>query len=147
MARRYNDPADYVFDPNYSIGGCYLFDDGTVGCIGDPDFEIDEDYFEDEDEYEYYDKTGRVPQRLWENGREPIGNIYIDRYGGIGDFLQGDCFWYYEGETLRDWCIRNGYPLPVLEVPEEVYEALEDGNVSALREYARDIPELKYLLR
>ena len=32
-------------------------------------------------------------------------------------------------------------------IPEEVYEALEDGNITALRAYARDIPALKYLLR
>lgn len=147
MARKNNEPADYVFDPRYSIGGCYLFDDGTVGCIADPEFEVDEDEFEDYEDYEYYEETGHVPQYLWENGREPIGNLYIDRYSGPGDFIQGDCFWYYDGETLRDWCIRNGHPLPVLEVPEEVYEALEDGNITALRAYARDIPALKYLLR
>ena len=31
--KKKEDPADYVFRSGYSPHGCFLFDDGTFGCI------------------------------------------------------------------------------------------------------------------
>ena len=107
-------PADFVFRKGYSSQGSYLFSDGTFGFIGDPDFDASEfiddpDYdileFDDREEYEAY-------LRKEFGGKLPIGNMYIDRWTPEGKFIQGDCFLYYEGETIRDWCDRNGYPYP-----------------------------------
>lgn len=53
--------------------------------------------------------------------------------GNRRGFHQGGCFLYYEGETLRDYCYRNGEPYPVREVLEEVIEAFEAGDLEGLK--------------
>ena len=132
--KRPQGPADRVFKIGYLPYGSFLFDDGTFGCIGDPELDI-RDLLEDDDREtvglieDYYrgipDRKMRA-ERLVRGrfgGKIPIGNIYIDRWDLDGRFRQGGCFLCFEGETLRDYCGRNGEPCPVREVPEEVTEA------------------------
>ena len=38
---------------------------------------------------------------------------------------RGGCFLYFEGETLRDYCDRNGEAYPVRNIPGEVIDAFE----------------------
>ena len=152
------DPADYVFRSDRSPGGSFLFDDGTFGYIADPEFDIRE--FLEEDDWEtadfiedyYYgmlkgeqkaEAEGMIRERF--GGKIPIGNLYIDRWDTDGEFYQGGCFLYFEGETLRDYCDRNGEPYPVREVPDEVIEAFESGDYEALKKFRKEVPELKKL--
>lgn len=150
------DPADYVFRSDRSPGGSFLFDDGTFGTIADPEFDITE--FLDGDDWEtqefiesyYYGMLDREQEADAERllrekfgGKIPIGNIYIDRWDVDGEFWQGGCFLYYEGETLRDYCYRNGEPYPVRRIPEEVINALESKDYAALKKYRKAVPELK----
>lgn len=74
-------------------------------------------------------------------GKIPIGNIYIDRWNTDGEFWQGGCFLYYEGETLRDYCYRNGESYPVREIPEEVIEMFESGDFSNLKKLQKIVPD------
>ena len=76
-------------------------------------------------------------------GKIPIGNIYIDRWGTDGEFYQGGCFLYFEGETLRDYCYRNGELYPVREVPDEVIEAFENGDCEMLKKLKGMVAELR----
>ena len=128
-------PADRVFRAGVSPHGCYQFSDGTFGYVGDPEFDP-EDFLED----------GETEDDLNRDGRRPIGNIYIDRWTKDGEFIQGGCFLYYEGETMRDWCGRNGEPYPVKEIPEGVIEMFEAGNLEGLKKWKRDVPELKHVV-
>ncbi len=130
--KKREDPADYVSRRGYSPHGCFLFEDGTFGYIGDPKFDM-EDFLDEDQE----------PEDLWLDGKEPIGNIYIDRWDADGEFWQGGCFLYYEGETLRDYCDRNGEPYPVRRIPEEVIEAFENNDLEALKRLSRDVSGLK----
>ena len=153
--KKREDPADYVFRRGHIPGGCYLFDDGTFGTIADPEFDITE--FLDDDwetvefiESYYYGMLDREQEAEAERllrerfgGKIPIGNIYIDRWDTDGEFWQGGCFLYYEGETLRDYCYRNGEPYPLREIPEEVINALESKDYAALKKYRKAVPELK----
>ena len=111
--------------------GCYLFDDDTFGHIADPKFDVEE--FIDNPDYDLLgsddaDVRERYIRSCFD-GKLPIGNIYIDRWNANGEFYQGGCFLYYEGETLRDYCDRNGEPYPVREVPEEIIELFEAGDL------------------
>ena len=130
--KKREDPADYVFDSRYSPHGSFLFEDGTFGYIGDPEFDPD-DILDEDEPYE----------KLFLNGKEPIGNIYIDRWDVNGEFYQGGCFLYYEGETLRDYCDRNGEPYPVRRIPGEVIEMFESGDFSEIKKWRKEVPELK----
>ena len=56
---------------------------------------------------------------------------------------QRGCFLYYEGETMRDYCDRNGEPYPVREIPEEIIKMFESGDFSNLKKLQRKVPELK----
>ncbi len=47
------------------------------------------------------------------------------------------------GETLRDYCDRNGEPYPVRRIPEEVIEMFESGDFSQLKKWRKVVPELK----
>ena len=154
------DPADYVFRRGHIPGGSYLFDDGTFGYIVDPEFDITE-FLEDDDwetvefiEGYYYGMSDReqiaeAERLLTERfgGKIPIGNIYIDRWDVNGEFYQGGCFLYFEGETLRDYCYRNGEPYPVREIPEEVIEMFESGDFSEIKKWRKEVPELKKVTR
>ena len=146
--KKTDDPADEVFRPGYRNGGTFLFDDGSIGYIADPEFDITE-YYEDDD-WDDYDpmETDEVPPRLYLDGKKPIGNIYIDRYTSFGSdgFQQGGCFWYYEGETYRDYCDRNGEPCPVKRIPDEIYEAFEADDLETIKGYCKQFPELKALI-
>ena len=78
-------------------------------------------------------------------GKIPIGNIYIDRWDVDGEFWQGGCFLYYEGETLRDYCYRNGEPYPVRRIPEDIIDIFESGDLKELRKWKKEVPELKHI--
>ncbi|WP_400233416.1 hypothetical protein [Methanomethylophilus alvi] len=123
-----------------------MFDDGTFRYIGDPEFDIREllenddwgtaDFIKD-----YYcgilkgepkEEAERMIRERFD-GKILIGNIYIERWDINGEFYQGGCFLYFEGENLRDYCYRNGEPYPVREVPDEVIDAFEAGDYEALR--------------
>ena len=114
--------------------GTYLFDDGTIGMIGEPDFDID-DYLDD----------GEDPDDLEVRGMEPVGNIYIDRWKP-GRFYDGGLYLYYKGETLRDYCKRNGEPLPMRRLPDDVYDLIRDGEWDELKRYYDEVPELKRMV-
>ena len=128
------EPADMVLNGYDSPEGTYLFDDGTIGMIGEPDFDID-DYLEDDED----------PDDLEVRGMEPVGNIYIDRWKP-GRFYDGGLYLYYKGETLRDYCERNGEPLPMRRLPDDVYDLIEDGKWDELKRYCDEVPELKRML-
>lgn len=93
-------PADRVLAADAFNDGTYLFDDGTIGRAVDYTDESDAD--------------------------DDHGEMYIDRWSRDGDYLDGACLWYVYGSTLRDFCDRNGYPLPVRMIPECFVDALED---------------------
>ena len=57
------------------------------------------------------------------------------------------CRSYYEGETLRDYCYRNGEPYPVREIPEEVIKMFESGDFSEIKKWRKEVPELKKVTR
>ena len=76
-------------------------------------------------------------------GKISIGNIYIDRWDANGEFIQGGSFLYYEGETMRDYCDRNGEPYPVREIPEEIIELFEAGDLEGLKKWRKEMPDLK----
>ena len=161
MFRLFNkkeDPADYVFRRGHIPGGSYLFDDGTFGYKADPEFDISEFIdFEDWETQEFIEsywygmldgEEKEEAEKYIRNhfgGKLPIGNIYIDRWGTDGEFYQGGCFLYFEGETLRDYCYRNGEPYPVREIPEEVIEMFESGDFSQIRKWRKEVPELKLI--
>ena len=130
--KRSEDEPAYIKMAEYSNFGPYLFDDGTFGEIYEPDFDID-DYLEEDEDYD----------DLKLNGKKPVGNIYIDRWTRDGEFIQGGCFLYYEGETLADYCERNGEPLPMRRIPSEVIDAFESGDLDELEMYYDEVPELK----
>ena len=155
-SRNARDPADHVFGAGHSPDGCYLFDDGMFGRITDSEFDIAE--FLDDDDWEaagliegyyrgaYGGKLKEEAERLIRErfgGMVPVGNIYIDRWDMDGNYHQGGCFLCFEGETLRDYCDRNGEPYPVREIPEEVIEAFEAGDYGTLRGLGREVPELR----
>ena len=157
-SKQEEDPADYVFRAGYSPHGSFLFEDGTFGYIGDPEFDI-KDFLEDDDwqtaefiEDYYYGISDREKRAEAEmlirerfDGKIPIGNLYIDRWDANGEFYQGGCFLYYEGETLRNYCDRNGEPYPVREIPDEVTEAFEAGDYETLKKFRKEVPELKHV--
>jgi len=99
-----------VFGSENGFHGSYLFDDGSFGYIADPEF--------DPGEFEYLDDAQYIDDELYLNGRHALGNLYIDRYLKDGTFIQGGCFIYFEGETLRDYCDRNGEPYPLKRIPD-----------------------------
>ena len=127
-------PSDYVFGCGHEFHGCYLFDDGTFGYIGDPDF--------DPEEFAYGDSV-YVNDELYISGKHAIGNLYIDRWTKSGEFIQGGCFLYFDGETMRDYCDRNGEPHPVKRIPCEVIEAFESRDQKALKRLRWKVRALK----
>ena len=76
-------------------------------------------------------------------GKIPIGNLYIDRWDTNGEFYQGGCFLYFEGETLRDYCDRNGEAYPVRNIPGEVIDAFEAEDYEALKKFRKEVSELE----
>ena len=108
-----------MFGSEYGFHGSYIFDDGSFGYIVDPEFYPGE--------FEHLDDAQYIDDELYLNGRHALGNLYIDRYLKDGTFIQGGCFIYFEGETMRDYCDRNGEPYPVKRIPDEVIEVSEGG--------------------
>lgn len=136
---------EYIFHAGYAHHGTFLFDDGTFGFIGDPEFDIEE-FIDDPDYEEHEDDSPEEWERYLRSqfeGKYPIGNIYIDRWSLDGEFYQGGCYIYYDGESLKDYCDRNGVPYPVRRIPEEVVDALENQDESAIRELSKSVPELR----
>ena len=113
-------PENFVFGEGYSPHGNFLFSDGTYGYIGEDSNYDPEDFLEE----------GETEDDLIRDGREPIGAIYFDRWTKDGEFIQGGCFLYYDGETMKDWCDRNGEPYPVKRVKEKMIERFENGDLS-----------------
>ena len=56
-----------------------------------------------------------------------VGEMYMDTVRRDGRSTEGGCYGYVQGETLRSWLERNEYPLVDRRIPDEVWEALEDG--------------------
>ena len=132
--RKGESPADYVFGSSYGFHGSYLFNDGTFGYIAYPEF--------DSEDFAYGDVI-YVDGELYIDGRHAIGNLYIDRWTKEGEFIQGGCFLYFEGETMRDYCNRNGEPYPIKRIPDEVIDAFEAGDMKKLRRLRLKVKELK----
>ena len=122
-----------MFGEGYSPNGNFLFSDGTYGYIGEDSNYDPEDFLEEEE----------TEDDLVRDGRRPIGAIYFDRWTKDGEFIQGGCFLYYDGETMKDWCDRNGEPYPVREIPEEVIELFEAGDLEGLKKWWKEVPELR----
>ncbi len=152
--RNEKSPADFVFRRGQFPGHSFLFEDGTFGYVGDPEFDITE-FLEDEDweiaefiEDYYYgmldgEQKAEAERMIRERfgGRIPIGNLYIDRWDRNGEFYQGGCFLYYEGERFRDYCDRNGEPYPVREIPGEIIDIFESGDLEMLRKRLETVLE------
>lgn len=135
LSRNAKGPADIRLDGKTDFEGTYLFDDGTVGRITDVDFDLEE--YLDEMDLEYGD--------VLDDGREPIGQMYMDRWKP-GVWIQGGCYLYYKGETIADFCRRNREPLPMRRIPDEVFDLIEDEDWESLAEYYGEVPELKVMM-
>ena len=154
--KKRNDPKNFVFTKEMRAQGSYLFEDGSFGYIGDPEFDImefidtdDADVHKLIDDYVYgMLDDNRVAEdviRSFFDGKMPLGNLYIDRWYPDGTYWQGGCFIYYEGETLKDFCDRNDESYPVREIPYEVIDMFETEDFSQLEELSKIVPELKEL--
>ncbi len=96
-------PADAVFTDGGDLGGVYLMDDGSIGVMQDFD-ECDDDY-----------------------GDEYVGEALIDCWYPDGTSIEGGCYAYIDGQSLKDWCDLNEYPLPERNIPDVFGYALQDG--------------------
>lgn len=157
VSRNKKDPADFVFGGAYSIGGYFIFEDGSIGTISeDDDFDIME-FIEIDDDKMYnmiddynYDMLDGKEKKIVEDyikdqfgGKLPIGSIYVDRWYPDGTPYEGGCFICYKGETLGDWCDRNNEPRPIMDAPDEAVEMLEDEDFEGLKKFLVKIPGLK----
>ena len=108
-------PYMLVFEGGRYLSGSYRFSDGTYGYVCNDSNYDPEDFLEDDESEE----------DLIFEGKRPLGSMYFDRWDKNGEFYQGGCFLYYEGETVKDWCDRNGEPYPVKVVRDKVVEKSE----------------------
>lgn len=135
LSRNAKGPADIRLDGRTNFEGAYLFDDGTIGRITDVDFDLEE----------YLDEMDLEQDDVLMNGKEPIGQMYIDRWKP-GVWFPGGCYLYYT-ETLADYCMRNGEPLPMKKVPDEVYDIIEEEDWQRLMAYWDEVPELRAIMK
>ena len=150
------DPKNFVFTKDRYVDRDYLFEDGSFGRIVNDDFDYME-FIDTEDphiselidDYVYGmlddESVAEDVIRSFFDGKLPLGNLYIDRWYPDGTFWPGGCFLYYEGETLKDFCDRNGESYPVREIPYEVIDMFETSDFSQLEELSKIVPELKEL--
>lgn len=126
--------------------GDFIFEDGSVGYIADPDFDVAEFIYDEDFDFSILESndTDKVDEVLRDHfgGRLPIGNIYIDRILPNGEFIQGGCFLIYEGESLWDYCVRNEIPLPVKIAPQGFCEAVECKDKEQISTFIEKFPEL-----
>ena len=130
-------PVDELMDDR-RWKGTFLFDDGTIGYIMDmvggyepTDFLDDPDYVDVND----HSVKEVIDDVLYIDGKRVLGSLYIDRYDLNGEFYQGDAFVYYAGETVKDYCDRNGEPYPIKELPDFLYELCENDEFDKVRRY------------
>lgn len=64
----------------------------------------------------------------------------------VPQFVIPSLYLYYEGEALRDYCERNGEPLPMRRLPDDVYDLIEDGEWDGLKGCYDEVPELKRMM-
>ena len=148
------DPKKIKFDRSTYMNRCFLFEDGSFGETVNAEF----DYFDyiDEEDPQIYDliegymygtlKDDTIAERVirgYFDGLLPIGCMYIDRWYHVGTCNEGGCFIYYIEDTMEDFCERNGYPLPVKEIPCDVIEMFESKDFSTLEELKKEVPELE----
>ena len=148
------DPKKIKFDEFTYVNRCFLFEDGSFGETVNAEF----DYFDyiDEEDPQIYDliegymygtlKDDTIAERVirgYFDGLLPIGCMYIDRWYPDGTCNEGGCFIYYIEDTMEDFCERNGYPLPVKEIPCDVIEMFESKDFSRLEELKKEVPELE----
>lgn len=148
------DPKKIKFDGFTYVNRCFLFEDGSFGETVNAEF----DYFDyiDEEDPQIYDliegymygtlKDDTIAERVirgYFDGLLPIGCMYIDRWYPDGTCNEGGCFIYYIEDTMEDFCERNGYPLPVKEIPCDVIEMFESKDFSKLEELKKEVPELE----
>ena len=148
------DPKKIKFDGFTYMNRCFLFEDGSFGETVDAEF----DYFDyiDEEDPQIYDliegymygtlKDDTIAERVirgYFDGLLPTGWMYIDRWYPDGTCNEGGCFIYYIEDTMEDFCERNGYPLPVKEIPCDVIEMFESKDFSKLEELKKEVPELE----
>lgn len=148
------DPKKIKFDGFTYVNRCFLFEDGSFGETVDAYFNY-LDYTDEEDPqiceliegYMYGtlkdDTTAERVIRSYFDGLLPAGCMYIDRWYPDGTCDEGGCFIYYIEDTMEDFCKRNGYPLPVKEIPRDVIEMFESKDFSKLEELKKEVPELK----
>ena len=148
------DPKKIKFDGFTYVNRCFLFEDGSFGETVNAEF----DYFDyiDEEDPQIYDliegymygtlKDDTIAERVirgYFDGLLPAGCMYIDRWYPDGTCNEGGCFIYYIEDTMEDFCERNGYPLPVKEIPRDVIEMFESKDFSKLEELKKEVPELE----
>ena len=148
------DPKKIRFDGFTYVNRCFLFEDGSFGETVDADFNY-LDYIDEEDPHiceliEGYmygtlkdDTIAEKVIRGYFDGLLPTGCMYIDRWYPDGTCDEGGCFIYYIEDTMKDFCERNGYPLPVKEIPHDVIEMFESKDFSRLEELKKEVPELE----
>lgn len=140
------DPSKVIFNKTEFCEGEFIFEDGSVGYIADPDFDVSDYIYDESFDFSVLrspdDKRADEVLREYFNGKLPIGNIYIDRFLPDGDFVQGGCFLIYEGESLKDYCERNDVPLPVRIAPYGLCEAIENSDKEQIEGYIEKFPEL-----
>ena len=148
------DPKKIKFDRFTYVNRCFLFEDGSFGETVDAEFDYF-DYIDEEDPqiceliegYIYGTlKDDAIAERVirgYFDGLLPAGCMYIDRWYPDGTCNEGGCFIYYIEDTMEDFCERNGYPLPVKEIPCDVIEMFESKDFSRLEELKKEVPELE----
>ena len=148
------DPKKIKLDGSTYVNRCFLFEDGSFGVTEDASFNY-LDYTDEEDPHiceliEGYmygtlkdDTIAEKVIRGYFDGLLPTGCMYIDRWYPDGTCDEGGCFIYYIEDTMEDFWERNGYPLPVKEIPYDVIEMFESKDFSKLEELKKEVPELE----
>ena len=135
VSRNFVGPSEWLLRGlEYQCWPPMLFDDGSVGTVTEVLYDPD------------YWAENYTREELLLDGVEPYGEIYIDRYYlDTGELSEGACYLYWQDDTLGSWCRRNGEPLPVRKLPEEVWDMLENSDEGMRRELERSVPELRRL--
>lgn len=143
-SRSAKSPADETFS-SVGLGHLYLLEDGSIAWMSGDSDPIDfEDECDEDDLEDFARSIGVKYEDLWdENGYLKMGLCFFDIWTSLNKSYDGGAFWYYDDETIRSYCNRNGEELPVKELPSELLEILEKGDAKAFEKYRKKYPELR----